>query len=77
MPLDSKKAGDCRGSEKDGSKSEKFCNLCYKKGKFRQPDMTLEEMKQTVDKALKEQHWPRPLRWLAKKQLPKLERWKT
>jgi hypothetical protein len=77
MPLYSKKAGDCRGSEKDGSKSEKFCNLCYEKGKFRQPDMTLEEMKGIVDKALKEQHWPRPLRWLAKKQLPKLERWKT
>lgn len=77
MPLQTKKAGDCRGNEKDGSKSEKFCSLCYEDGKFIQPDITLDEMKGVVDKALKEQHWPGPLRWAAKKQLPKLERWKS
>lgn len=29
MPLQTKKAGDCRGTETDGSKSEKWCSLCY------------------------------------------------
>jgi len=76
MPLQNKR-GDHRGSEKDGSKSGKYCSLCYEKGEFKQPDITLEEMKEFVDKSLIEEGWPRPLRWLAKTQLPKLERWKT
>ncbi|NDE48098.1 MAG: hypothetical protein EB019_03895, partial [Actinobacteria bacterium] len=29
MPLQTEKSGDCRGSEKNGSKSEKWCQLCY------------------------------------------------
>lgn len=77
MPLESKKAGDCRGTEKDGSKSEKWCSLCYENGAFTGPDCTLDEMKDIVDKALREDGKNRFfLRWMAKKQLPHLERWK-
>lgn len=75
MPLHSKKAGDCRGSEKDGSKSEVYCKLCYEKGALIQPDMTLKEMETIVDNALIEAGWVRPLRWMAKRQLPTLARW--
>lgn len=71
-----KKAGDCRGTEADGSKSEKWCTLCYMNGKFVGPDCTLDEMKKIVDNALKEQGSGRLMRWLAKQQLPRLERWK-
>lgn len=76
MPLKTKKAGDCRGTEKDGSKSEKWCKLCYKNGSFIGPDCTLDEMKGIVDNALKEQGSGRIMRWMAQKQLPRLERWR-
>lgn len=77
MPLQTAKAGDCRGTEADGSKSEKWCKLCYEKGKFLRPDCTLDEMKVIVDDALKEQGSGKVMRWLAQKQLPRLERWKN
>ena len=77
MPLQTKKAGDCRGSEANGAKSEQWCSLCYQNGAFIGPDCTLEEMKTIVDKALVENGSGRVMRWLAQKQLPRLERWKT
>jgi hypothetical protein len=76
MPLQTKNAGDCRGTEADGSKSEKWCSLCYENGAFIGPDCTLNEMREIVDNALKEQGSGRLMRWLAQKQLPHLERWK-
>jgi hypothetical protein len=76
MPLQTKKAGDCRGSEADGSKSEEWCNLCYENGAFIVPNCSLDEMKEIVDTALKEKGSGRIMRWLAQKQLPSLKRWK-
>ena len=75
MPLVTSKAGDCRGNEKDGSKSEKWCKLCYDKGEFVGKDCTLAEMRKIVDDALKENGSGRIMRWIAQKQLPHLERW--
>ena len=77
MPLQTKKAGDCRNTEKDGSKSETWCNLCYQDGAFIGSDCTLDDMKNIVDKALVENGSSRLMRWLAQKQLPHLKRWKT
>jgi hypothetical protein len=77
MPLQTKKAGDCRGTEQDGTKSEKWCTLCYQDGAFISPDCTLDQMKTIVDNALKEQGSGRIMRWMAQKQLPTLDRWKT
>ena len=74
MPLITKKAGDCRGSESDGSKSEKWCSLCYENGAFIGADCTLEEMITIVDRALQEQGSWFGLRWMARKQIPSLER---
>lgn len=76
MPLQTKKAGDCRGTKADGSKSEKWCSLCYKNGEFIDGGCTLEEMQEIVDKALVDKGSGRLFRWMAKKQLPTLERWK-
>ena len=73
MPLD----GKDNGTEKDGSLSQKYCAMCYKDGKFLDPDLTLEEMIKTVDDVLKEKGWGRIRRWLARGYIPKLERWKT
>ncbi|MBU3734905.1 MAG: hypothetical protein FGM60_04775 [Candidatus Planktophila sp.] len=76
MPLITKKAGDCRGSESDGSKSEKWCSLCYQNGAFIGGECSLEQMIEIVDSALKEQGSSAVFRWMAKKQLPQLERWR-
>lgn len=76
MPLQTKKAGDCRGTETDGSKSELWCNLCYANGSFAGPDCTLEEMKKIVDDALVKNGSGKLMRWMAQKQLPSLKRWK-
>ena len=77
MPLLTEKAGDCRGTESDGSKSEKWCSLCFGNGKFFNPDCTIEQMQTIVDNALKEQRSSRMFRWIARKQIPRLERWKN
>ena len=76
MPLNTAKAGDCRGTEVDGSHSEKWCSLCYADGKFITPDCTLDEMLKIVDTALKEQNSGAFMRKMALRQIPTLERWK-
>lgn len=76
MPLQTKKAGDCRGSEANGSRSDKWCSLCYQHGKFMQPDCTLEEMLDIVDRALRREKANFIMRRLALRQVPTLERWR-
>ena len=75
MPLKKDPMGG--GSEKDGSRSKKYCSSCYADGAFKNPEMSLQEMQQLVDNVLKnEMKWPKLFRWMAVRQLPKLERWK-
>jgi hypothetical protein len=75
MPLQAKKTGDMRGTEADGSASEKWCKLCYLNGQFTGPDCTLDQMIQIVDDSLKKQGAWFCLRWLARSGIPRLERW--
>jgi hypothetical protein len=77
MPLQTKKTGDSRGTEVDGSKSEMWCKLCYENEEFIGKDCTLEDMKLIVDNALKEQGRSKLMRLIAQKQLPRLKRWKS
>jgi hypothetical protein len=77
MPLQTTKAGDCRGTESNGTKSDTWCKLCYENGSFIGADCTLDQMKVIVDDALKEQGSGKLMRWMAQKQLPRLERWKN
>lgn len=76
MPLNSKRTGDTRGTEANGMKSEKWCHLCYQNGEFVGPDCTLEQMIEIVDNALKKQGAWFGLRWMARKGIPRLERWR-
>ena len=73
MPL--KKDPMQGGTEKDGSKSEKYCSFCYQDGAFVAPDMTLEEMKSLVKTKLKEMGFPGFIAAGFTKQIPRLERW--
>ena len=76
MPLQTANAGDCRGTEVDGSKSNKWCSLCFNNGAFTDPNCTLPQMLDIVDQALQEHGSNRVMRWFAAKQVPTLERWK-
>ncbi len=73
MPLE---GGAKSGTEADGSKSKKYCHYCYENGQFKDPDMTMEEMKDIVKKAMKDSGANFFLRWMSVMMLPKLERWK-
>lgn len=75
MPLLTRKSGDRRGTEVDGSLSDTWCSLCYEHGAFIGPDCTLDQMLDIVDSALKKQGSNRVMRWLAAKQIPSLQRW--
>lgn len=73
MPLED---GKRSGTEKDGSKSLKYCDLCYKDGAFTAPDMTLEEMKKVLDDTVGKEGLMGKLKaFMGKMMLPKLERW--
>lgn len=64
------------GSNKDGSKSELYCSLCYQKGKFTGDFKTAQEMQAFCVEKMKEQGVPGFLAWLMTRGIPRLERWK-
>lgn len=70
-------AGNCRGTESDGSSNDTWCKLCYENGELINPDCTLDEMRVIVENALKENGSGKLMRWTAQQQLPRLERWKV
>ncbi len=41
MPMDAKSD---RGTNADGSPSEDYCTFCFAKGRFKEPEMTMDEM---------------------------------
>lgn len=73
MPL--KRPAD-KGTEQDGRLSQRYCAMCYENGAFIDPAATPEKMQAIADKALREKHFPRLLRYFALRQIPNLERWK-
>ena len=73
MPL---KQDEGEATNEDGSISLKYCSYCYEKGKFLQPDMTVDEMKVLVKEKMKEMGFPKFLAWIVTFGVPKLERWK-
>ncbi|MGG7466825.1 zinc ribbon domain-containing protein [Chryseobacterium arthrosphaerae] len=74
MPL--KKSPDGAGTNSDGTISTKYCEYCYEKGQFSQPDITAKEMQEFVKHKMKGMGFPGFLAGLFPKGIPKLERWK-
>lgn len=72
MPI---KKDELKGTEANGSKSQKYCKFCYKNGKFTNPDWTADQMQGFSYKMLREKHWPGFLAKMATNGIPKLERW--
>jgi len=64
------------GTEKDGSKTEKYCSFCYRDGEFMSLEIdTAQKMQAFCIKKLKEQGMPKIIAWLLTRSVPKLERW--
>jgi hypothetical protein len=42
-----------KGTEKNGLKSNEYCKYCYEDGAFKNPTMTLEDMKNNVKSIMK------------------------
>jgi len=74
MPL---KDSASKGTEPDGSKSEKYCTHCYQNGEFTWPDATAEQMQIYCTGILMKQHWPGFMAKSATRGIPKLERWRA
>ncbi|GAA3876002.1 zinc ribbon domain-containing protein [Celeribacter arenosi] len=63
------------GSEKDGSRSDRYCSYCYGDGAFLQPDISAEEMRDFCYAKMREQGFWRPVAWILTRKIPKLPRW--
>lgn len=74
MPLNRDPKGG--GTNTDGSKSTMYCSFCFEKGKFTQPNITLDEMKVLVKKEMKKMGIPGFMTGLFTMGMSKLERWK-
>lgn len=69
---------EIRGTEKEDSLSSKYCNLCYERGSFIDPGLTMEQMQKISVQAMRKMHFPKFFATMVtKSQLPKLERWRN
>ena len=73
MPLDQP---DLTGTERDGSKSKEYCTYCYQNGAYRNPNMTLDEMKSLVKVQMEKRKMDAGIIDRAVNSLPGLKRWR-
>ena len=64
-----------KGTEADGSKSDRYCTYCYEAGVFTAPDATVEEMREYSIRGMAEKGWPRFLASLMTRNTSNLPRW--
>ena len=66
------------GTEKDGSKSDKYCSYCYKGGDFFLKDEidTTAKMQKMCIKMMKKRGMNGILAYILTRGIPRLERWK-
>ncbi len=79
MPLN-QKGVDNRGTEENGEKSEKYCNLCYLNGEFTNPNITYEETLEKGINGIEKSEGNKITKWMMKKSYPmmlkKCDRWR-
>ncbi|MFN4915049.1 MAG: zinc ribbon domain-containing protein [Sphingomonadales bacterium] len=66
------------GTEKDGSKSAKYCSMCYENGRFLTPPEVnnAEKMQHFCIQQMRKSGMNSIVAWLATRSIPRLERWK-
>ncbi len=74
MPMSKDPGGG--GTEADGSRSVKYCSLCYREGAFRHPGFTARRMQDFCVEQMTKKGMPRFMAWLFTRRIPKLERWR-
>ncbi|QIH37997.1 hypothetical protein G7A72_03930 [Flavobacterium sp. Sr18] len=74
MPLTTE---DAKGTENNGLKTNDYCRYCYEDSRFKNPDMNLEEMKNTVKMHMEKKKLPIYMVQKALNILPALQRWKN
>lgn len=77
MPLNKDVQGG--GTEKDGSKSQKYCSLCYSNGQFNGGDISLQEFSEASRKGMIASGKSKFFAWIFSRpfMLGHLERWKS
>ncbi|MGZ3920858.1 MAG: zinc ribbon domain-containing protein [Bacteroidia bacterium] len=67
------------GTEKDGTKSTKYCSYCYEKGEFKGGNLTLKEFSELSRKGMVEGGHSKFFAWLFSRSfmLAHLDRWKS
>lgn len=63
------------GSEADGSKSTRYCAMCYGDGAFLHPDVDAATFQAECLKAMHGNGMPKVVAWLLTRGIPKLPRW--
>lgn len=63
------------GTEADGRKSTQYCSHCYVLGRFKEPDLTAEQMMEKVQAKMKQMYIPGFLAKSLTKDIPSLARW--
>lgn len=66
------------GTERDGSRSAKYCSMCYANGTFLTPPQinTAAKMQRFCMQQMKRAGYSAIMAWLATRSIPHLERWK-
>lgn len=64
------------GTEKDGSKSPKYCSYCYENGAFTDGLSDVKEYQEACRKMMIEHGHNKILAWLFTRGMSRLERWK-
>ena len=64
------------GSEKDGSRSQKYCSLCYGNGAFYYQGEDVKDYQKMLVNTMVENGWWRPVAWFFTREIPSLERWR-
>lgn len=66
-----------QGTNADGSKSEKYCSMCYANGKFLNPEIdTAQKFQKFCMEEMKKDGMNGILAWILTRSIPRLERWK-
>lgn len=65
------------GSEMDGTKSAKYCSMCYDKGAFINPTTNVAEFQAHCVQAMHGKGMPKVIAWIMTRGIPRLERWKA
>lgn len=66
---------DGGGTNADGTRSTRYCSLCYEKGAFKDDFTQADEMVGFVKGKLKEMGYGPLKRWFFTSHIPKLARW--